>query len=72
MYLHNSDQRKYGTLMKTFKTQYSLGNNQYCSSITVAADVLTNQMWDATYNESMKKKCQQRVEAKENTDKIKE
>ena len=64
MYLSNSDQRKYGTLMKQFKTQYALGNNQYCTSISDAKDVLTNQTWDDTYKESMKCKSQQKAETK--------
>ena len=42
LYLKNSDYRKYGSLMKGFRTQYSLGNNQYPKSLTAAADVLTN------------------------------
>ena len=65
MYLNNSDQKKYGTLMKTFKTQYSLGNNQYCGSITAAADVLTNHAWDAAYKDNLKKKRQQKADIKE-------
>ena len=72
LYLHNSNQKKYGTLMKTFQTQYSLGNNQYCGSITAAADVLTNHVWDATFKQDMKRKHQQRADAKEKIDKIKE
>ena len=65
LYLVNSDQRKYGSLMKTFKTQYSLGQNQYCKSITKAGDVLTNHSWDTTFKEHIKKKKQQRQETKD-------
>jgi len=72
MYLYNSDQKKYGSLMKNFKTQYSLGNNQYCETITAAADVLTNHTWDATYKESVKKRRQQKAEANNKNDKVKE
>ena len=72
LYLHNSNQKKYGTLMKTFHTQYSLGNNQYCGSITAAADVLTNHVWDAKFKQDMKRKHQQHADAKEKNDIIKE
>ena len=58
VYLSNSDQNKYGSLMKHFKMQYVLGNNQYYTSISSAKDVLINHTWDDTYKESMKKKSQ--------------
>ena len=64
LYLQNSDQRKYGSLMRNFRTQYSLGNNQYCVSISKGSNVLTNHVWDATYKESMKKRKAQHDEAK--------
>ena len=49
--------------MKNFRTQYSLGNNQYPETLTGAADVLTNHPWDNTYKESKKRKRTQRQEA---------
>ena len=42
----DSDQRKHGSTMKTFKMQCLLGNNQCCEKITNAEDVLTNHTWD--------------------------
>ena len=72
LFLSNSDQKKYGSLMKTFRTQYSLGQNQYCKSITRAGDVLTNNSWDASYKENIKKKKQQRQEKKEKENKDEE
>lgn len=58
--------------MKTFKTQYSLGNNQSWGLITTAADVLENLSWDATDKEYLKKKQQQKSEAKDKNDKARE
>ena len=62
--LSNSNQNKYGSLMKHFKTQYALGNNQYCSNITTVKDVLINHTWDDTYKDNIKKKNQQKAEVK--------
>ena len=72
LYLHNSNQKKYGTLMKTFQTQYSLGNSQYCGPITSASDVLLNHFWDATFKQDIKIKSQQCADARERNEKIKE
>ena len=58
LYMVNSNKQKYGSLLKHFRTQYSLGNNQYCDSLTTASNVLTNHIWDDTYKESIKKKKQ--------------
>ena len=60
VYLRNSDQRKYGTLMKTFRSQYSLGNNQYPGTLTLASDALTNHQWDETYAADQKRRREQR------------
>ena len=72
LYLRNSDQRKYGTLMKNFRTQYSLGNNQYPDTLTKAADVLTNHPWDVTYKVSMKRKKSQLEDSKKKAELKKE
>lgn len=55
LYLVNSDQHKYGSLLKHFCTQYLVGNNQYCEDLMKAADVLTNHTWDESYKENIKK-----------------
>ena len=60
VYMKNSDQRKYGTLMKNFRSQYSLGNNQYPDTITKAADALTNHQWDEAYAIDQKKRREQK------------
>ena len=55
--------------MKTFKAQYSLGQNQYCKSITKAGDVLTNHSWDATYKQHINKKKEQQKGKKDKNNK---
>ena len=55
VFMKNSDQRKYGSLMRGFQLQYALGNNQYLTKIADGADVLTSHQWDDTYKEDMKK-----------------
>ena len=60
VYLKNSDQLKYGTLMKNFRSQYSLGNNQYPDTITKAADALTNHQWDEAFAADKKKRREQK------------
>ena len=59
--MKNSDQRKYGSLMRGFQSQYALGNNQYPTKIADGADVLTSHQWDDTYKEDVKKKKAQRA-----------
>ena len=54
--LRSSDQAKYGTLMKGFISQYSLGNDQYPKTIATAIDVLSNHKIDAKYYENQKNK----------------
>ena len=46
-------------MLKQFRTQYALNNNQYCKTINSAVDVLTNHSWDDTYYENKKKRRQQ-------------
>ena len=54
MLLRNSDQAKYGSLMKGFISQYSLGNDQYPKTLTTAIDVLSQHKIDAKYYENQK------------------
>ena len=53
--LRGSDPNKYGSLTRGLVTQYSLGNNQYPSTIATATDVLSNHKIDARYYELQKK-----------------
>jgi hypothetical protein len=48
LYLENSDQTKYGSLLIGLNTQQSLGNNQYPKTITEANNVLSNHKFDST------------------------
>ena len=55
-YLDNADKSKYGSLIKDLSDQYSLGNNQYPTSVTEAAQVLGNRKFDQTFYDNKKKK----------------
>ncbi|MGC8546006.1 MAG: hypothetical protein ACP5NR_08720, partial [Athalassotoga sp.] len=44
--IRGSNQNKYGSLTKNFISQYSLGNDQYPRTITMATDVLLNHQLD--------------------------
>jgi hypothetical protein len=55
LYLTNCDQKKYRSLLRTFRTQYSLNNNQYHTTLTKAMDVLSNHMWDNAFKENTKR-----------------
>jgi hypothetical protein len=46
LFLENSDQKKYGSLLKGLSAQQSLGNNQYPRSITKASEVLSEHPFD--------------------------
>ena len=52
--------------MRQFRTQYALGTNQYCKTISKAVDVLTNHTWDDTYFDNKKKKKLREKESREN------
>jgi hypothetical protein len=40
--MKNSDQGKYGSLMTSLTTQFSMGTNQYPKEVMAAVDILTN------------------------------
>lgn len=67
MYLHNADHTKYGTLLKTLGTQYSLGNDQYPKTITEATAVLSNHEFDPTYKANQKKADNNKVTTGDST-----
>jgi hypothetical protein len=59
--LRGSDQRKYGSLLTGFTSQFSLGNNQYPKTIMTACDALSNHKIDERfYNNMMKRKNNER------------
>ena len=46
LYLENSDQANYGSILSGLITQQSLNNDQYPKTITEASNVLSNHMFD--------------------------
>eukprot|EP00957_Ditylum_brightwellii_P207559 15353517-Ditylum_brightwellii.AAC.1 len=46
IYLENSDQTKYGSILKRLNEQKLLGNNQYLKTITESNNVLSNHWFD--------------------------
>jgi hypothetical protein len=46
MLMKISDQGKYGLLMTSLTTQFSMGTNQYPKDIMAALDILTNHRFD--------------------------
>jgi hypothetical protein len=46
MLMKNSDQGKYGSLMTSLTTQFSMGTNQYPKDIMAAVDIVTNHRFD--------------------------
>ena len=46
VYLNNADHRKYGSLLQGLISQYSMGNDQYPTTIVTATDVLSNHKHD--------------------------
>jgi hypothetical protein len=46
MLMKNSNQGKYGSLMTSLATQFSMGTNQYPKDVMAAADILTNHRFD--------------------------
>jgi hypothetical protein len=46
MLMKNSDQGKYGSLMMSLNTQFSMGTNQYPEDLLKAVDILTNHKFD--------------------------
>jgi hypothetical protein len=46
MLMKNSNQGKYGSLMTSLTTQFSMGTNQYPKDVVAAVDILTNHWLD--------------------------
>ena len=67
IYLENCDRAKYGSLLSTLATQYSLGNDQYPKTITDATAILSAYKYDKTYSDN-KKKAYEKARAKEKED----
>ena len=69
--IQNSDQAKYGTIMKRLVLQFSMQNNQYPKSITAATDILSNHRFDNS-GVLNKKKWSQSKKNEDKTSKDKE
>ena len=69
MYVKNSDSSKYGSLMEGFVTQYSLGHNQYPTTMSGATDVLSQHKYDERYYEKQKVKRNKPNEKSDKTNK---
>ena len=48
LFLKNSDQNKYGSVVTGLTSQFSLGNDQYPKDIATACDILSNHRFDKT------------------------
>ena len=46
LFLRSATRSKYGSLLTTLQTQYSLGKDQYPNTITRAVDILSQHPWD--------------------------
>jgi hypothetical protein len=59
-YMRTVDQSKYGTVLEGLANQYSLGNNQYPTTMTAAIDVIANHKLDEKYHQQQKQKKAQK------------
>ena len=50
LYANNADKKKYGSLLSTMNTQYSLKNDQYPKDLTAANNVLSQHRFDNQKN----------------------
>ena len=55
-FIINSDNNKYGSLIKSLAQQQSLKNTQYPKTLTAASEVLMEHQWDEKYYEMKKKR----------------
>ena len=54
--IRGSDPSKYGSLLRGFVSQYSLGNDQYPTTLETATDVLANHRFDQRYLDNKKQR----------------
>jgi len=69
MYLRSSDQRKYGSLMKGWTTQYSQGSDQYPKTFVKAVDILTNHRFDEGFAKHKNKEKTENKDKRRNKEK---
>ena len=58
-FITNSDNTKYGSIIKGLAQQQSLKNTQYPKTLTAASEVLVEHSWDDTYQDNKKKRREQ-------------
>ncbi len=66
LYLENSDQDKYGSIMKNLNSQKSLGNDQYPRTIVETNNVLSNHKLDANKERKPDNKHRPKANANKN------
>lgn len=62
LYMMNSDQTKYGSLLSGLSTQFALKQDQYPKSITHATSILSDHKFDESYY-AMRKKRKEKADA---------
>ena len=67
LFLNGSDSAKYGTLIKSFQSQFSLGNNQYPKDLTAATDALSNHRYDQQFYNNRDKRRRQNQQNQQQT-----
>jgi len=55
LFIQGCHQNKYGSFTKNLQAQFSLNNDQYPKTLTVAVDALNQDRYDPKYFESKKK-----------------
>ena len=66
--IQESDHAKYGTLVKHFQSQFSLGNNQYPKDLTALIDALSNHSFDQQFYDNRDKQHKQQQQSQQQTD----
>ena len=70
LYIHNSDQKKYGTVLKHLREQQSLGTNKVPKIISRALHVFSNDHFENTKErKNNDRDCNQRDKNRRNNDK---
>ena len=65
LFICNSDQAKYGSVLKGLQSQFSLGNDQFPRTLAAAVDVLSNHRFDPRYQENLKKQRERQARERE-------
>ena len=66
IYLENSNQKRFGQVLKTLHQQQSFGNNQFPSKIMEASEMLSNHLYKANKSKILQKSIARGNQQKEN------